>query len=526
MAWPYVSNAEFDRTVREMNSDFLGAGALIRHLTTDIGAIDQEGRPVKGCSLWWFIAHLEPTATKITFVRKDLVDALRRGNLGSDEVQSQAFKWIGDARAMLASDGFVKPEDKTRLAKMLKAAEDAVRAWKKDPSFVGNSYFMARPSPNKEFTSQETNVTGGRLYDTKDDIWVEGNYPVASRPKGSVASTGSTGSTGSTSGRRMSSRRAQPAPSQPAAGSSLAGMPQKDAVRALLAADVLEMATGDKLPEGLVAGLTEAAAGEVADLHKIQGPRRGLFVTATSSAASQYTSNSVADARKTAQGILTELGVTGHEARAFRQNVSAGLLSAASTTGGAAAKTAAGGVPYPKQMAQLDAVAKRIKGAGGVAEADIDELRAIVGATDLATIEDGDPNLQWFFQMQIFPNVTPGSPESDALEELYYGFLEDGAKAMAAKAQAKGYMPWKDAEGALKQLACFDRGFDKPSQPADLDVVKGIIAKLDPADAKKNQSHINSMIGLLAEFSKPNEKLREDFRSLWDQVKATAEKAG
>lgn len=500
MSWPHVTNAEFDRHLEKMNRDTLGAGALARHLLADIGKIDARGRPDRACSLWWFIAHLEPTATRITGVREELVTALRRGEHGHAEVQRIADRWLGDARDLLRHEPQIPAEQHRLLSSMLDEAAAALRGWAKDPGFLGNDFFTARPAAGREFTSRDFNVRGARLYSTRDDLALEASGRPAS-PRPAQRSSPST-----------PARVKSPATS---ADAPVARLRQRDAVRALLAADVLEMVGDGPASPDLLEGLGGAAAETVADLHALKGDRRALFATAMATVSKEYLAPDALGAADVAQSILRKLGVDTRQVRAFRAALAGNLLRPAD----AALPAPVGGRSFTGARAELVALVEDIEGRGRVDADDVRAVEAFTDSLDLASIEDGEPGYVTLLQ-RIFYVAGMDTPESAELEPIYYHALNTHRAKVAARAKAQGFLPWAEARQTFLDWV--------EAKHADAEAIRDLVSRLDPSDVKAESNFLNAEIGVLAlhRFGVSNDGAAEAFRRpLWDLVNRIAKAA-
>jgi hypothetical protein len=433
-----VGVAEFDRFIKYMGAEVLGGPALCRYMFEDLGRVDREGRPEDGCTLWWFLAHLDPTATKISTLRDDLTKLLKRGSVGRDEVVRTALGLIGDARAALGergdaarvrefggSEAQTYPAQTAVLLRMLDAAEATVRSWRDDPSYVGNSYFMARPSGGKEFTSTKpVGEAGGiRKYSTQDDAMVQQTWSFDRRRD--------LGEPGAAAEPDPSEERpsAPSTPSRPDPARPVATLPQADAVRGLIAADVIEYG----LDGAGAKGLAEDAAGEVG---KFFGPAKPkLLSQAAESAAAAYAGKDAGRARSEAEAILKSLGLQLSDVRAFRGRLADGLTLATLAEAPAASAAKA---DYAQKAPEFQALAEKIDRARRVTAADVQQIVELVEGLDFATIAPkGMRSLQDYFQQSFCYRATPDSKEMKALTDVYWKALHGLRDAKAARAAGR-----------------------------------------------------------------------------------------
>jgi len=493
MPWPNITNAEFDRHLKKMNSDVLGAGALARHLLADIGPLDAQNRPQKACSLWWFIAHLEPTATRTTQVRAELQDALRRGDLGADEVQRLSQRWLGDARALVTDDKHLPPAQKRVLLDLISAATKTLKAWREDPTYTGDDFFVVRKAPHKDLTSKDFNQQGGRLYSTADDLWVERNVPSPNLRRSKRAEA-------------ASPRRASAEP--PASVDALAGLSQRDAVRALMASDVLEMVGQGPAAKGLLPDLGASAAQEVADLHGLKGQRRALFGRALVGVHREYDEAGGKSPAEVAKGILRDLGVSASQTRRFRARLAQGLLAPIV----AAHAAPAGGRSFAQARPELVALTEGIEARQSVNDEDVRAIQTFTDSLDLGTIREGHPDYISLLQ-RVFFHAGMDTDQSAALEPIYWHAVTRNRELIAARSEAKGHTPWETARTQF--IAWAKAGH------ADSKRIRGLIESLDPADVAQQRDFLNSEIGVIAlkHFGVNDNQAAEAFRRpLWDLV--------
>lgn len=536
MPSPYVSNAEFSRFTEYMGGQFLGGPALTRHLFNDIGKIDAQGRPEQGCSIWWFVAHLEPTSTKTSLVRDDLIDALKRGHLGRDEVVKTAWQLIGDARA-LVNDGptaarvseFGFSGDKAKymdqrgaLLKMLDAAETTVRRWAEDPSYRGNSYFYARPASGQEFTSKKYALEGpnARKYSTTDDQALQGGPTVKDRIKTLGDPKPTFWTAKDTSNAKASSARKPSTASQPAqasAASKIAGLAQSDAVKVMLATDVIDFAAGDGLDAALLEEMGNGVGDDVAKFfHGDQAAAKRKFLgPALTEATKAYANKDAASARAEASTLLASLGVSASQVRSFRNKLAAGLTAA--TIEPAATQVApTTGQPYSARAADMQALADAVKSAKHISAEQVEALAEIVYSLDLATIYDQTPSLQDHFQMTFCYHAGMDGPQTEALTDLYWHALNGHRDIIKNNAAKSGHIPFSEGREKIVKIMNTYSADNAPS-PGVLDDFKSVVASIDPkALDKGKRNDVASMVCVVAFYAEPG--LQTKLRAYADEL--------
>lgn len=530
-----VSNAEFDRFIDYMNGQFLGGPGLAYYLLEDLGKVDGQGRPEQGCTLWWFVAHLDPGSTKVSSNREELRKALKRGSVGRDEVQRIAFALIGDARASLGEridlsridefdgrDAAAKyVRQRATLMTMLDAAEEGVRRWHDDPSYEGDQYFFAR-NGSREYTSDKSVLEGpfARKYSTDEDANVQG-ISIAQRERMfPVAAPG------------------EPAPLEPsepvattptpAATSPITDLTQGDAVDALLAADVLEYSAGATTSAAFIHDAEVAAVDEVVAAFGLNDRQKKLLGQGTEELGKAYVGPSK-QAKEHAQAVLKGLGVTLRDVRLFRKQVPAGAgatsTTATSTPASTGAAGAGGKVAYPAKQAELSRLADAIVRQRSVSTQQIAELKKLVDSLDLATIEDVDPNLQELFQMKIFTIYTQifpqggGPPDFKALCDIYYGALNGHKAALQARAASGGFISHGEAR---EQLVAIMKAttFASPPDEGVYAQVEGIAKKIDPKMRAQDKDDLVVVIFTIAAYISDTESaLWKRFHTLGDAIK-------
>ncbi len=521
MVSPYISDAEFNRFTEYMGGQFLGGPALVRHLFDDLGKVDGQGRPEQGCSIWWFIASLEPTATKTSFVREDLIGALKRGHLGRDEVVKTAWKMIGDARA-LVNDGTQAArvgefgfsgakasyaDKRATLLKMLHAAEITVRQWADDPSYRGNSYFYARPGSGQEFVSSNFVAEGpnARKYATSDDQYLQSGPTLAQRietlgdPKAEKPKLAAS-----------SKPSSKPVPAPPSMPSRFKGFAQSDAVRAMIATDVIDFAAG----EGLDAQMLSELGGHVVDdvatfFHGDQAAVRKKFLgPAVSTATKGYAGLDAAEAKKSAEAVLAGLGVAATDVRSFRNQLAKGLTASDVATPPA---SGAKNVAYAAVAEQMQALADGVKAAGSVSGDVVAKLDAMVDSLDLATIYDQTPSLQDHFQTTFCYYDGLDGPYTEALTDIYWRALNGHAELAKASAAKTGHVPFDTAREKMVEIMSAASASNAPG-PEVLDALKAVVASVEPkAWDKSKRSDFASMICVVAFHA--SAQLQSDLRA-------------